>query len=248
MTSGAKDTSITAGADVTIQGTVENSSISGRKVRLDQVKGGKIEAGFKAALKHASNDAEGHRTTIKVGRMDLFERQLEANREVVNTMNSHLNQIRKLFGQDIIVRLGHSSTRKLLFEHLRRLRNRGVVNMSNDLIQSYIKLMEAVKPIKNVIAERRNIIEDLEMRFDEEKTHRPVVVISENVDDPVVVTINDKTTMIGHSKNGTAVTLSSDGNICTYSLPAPSARSNEAEEEDNDESPKKKKGGKKSKK
>jgi hypothetical protein len=247
MTSGAKDTTITAGADVTIHGTLENSCVSGRKVRLDLVKGGKIEAGFKAALKHASNDAEGHRTTIKVGRGDLYNKQLEANREVVNTMNSHLTQIQTLFGQDIIVRLGHSSTRKLLFEYLRRLRQRGVVNLSNDLIQSYIKLMEAVKPIQNVITERHDIIEELESRDREERAHRPVVVISENVDDPVVVSINDKTTMIGHSKNGTAITLAADGNMCTYSLPTPSHRIVEFEETETN-APKTKKNGKRRKK
>ncbi len=221
-TAGAKDASITAGADVNVHGLLENSNVSGRKIKLDHVKGSRVEAGYKVIIKQSSDSDAGGRTTIKLGREELYERQLEANREVAEEMTNHLDHIQRLFGQEIMTQLGSSNTRTLLFEFLRNLRSRGVVNISNDLIQSYIKLLEAVKPIKGVITEIAEVISDLELRADEEKTRKPIAVIAEKVMNPVVVTINDKTTVVGHSKNGSAVTLSPDGNICTYSLAAPS--------------------------
>lgn len=219
-----KDSRILAGDDVQLSGLVSNSEISGRTVKSGSIRGSKVEAGRKVFVQQAGNDAVGHKTTIRVGRDDFYRRKLESSKEVVERLKKNVEHIRKVFGDDVILRLTGGNHQQLLVEFMKKLRARGFPELDEEIIESLRRLLTSVAPLKEVLVEKNEEIETLQKKANDESASKPVVVIREKIQDPVDITINDKTQTIEPSEGGAAITATSDGEIKTYKLLAPSSK------------------------
>jgi len=218
-----KDSRILAGDDVQLSGLVSNSEISGRTVKSGRIRGSKVEAGRKVFVQEAGNDAVGHKTTIRVGRDDFYRRKLESSKEVVERLKQNVEHIRKVFGDDVILRLTGGNHQQLLVEFMKKLRARGYPELDEETIESLRRLLTSIAPLKEVLVEKNEEIETLQKKASDESASKPIVVIREKIQDPVDVTINDKTQTIEPGE-GAAITATSDGEIKTYKLPAPSSK------------------------
>ncbi|TKJ42192.1 hypothetical protein CEE37_00505 [candidate division LCP-89 bacterium B3_LCP] len=233
--SDAQNSTITAASDVNIKGDVVNSAISGRKVKMGDVSGSNIEVGYKVCFNRISDDEGGQKTEICVGRDSFYNKKLEANQEYIDNMSANLQHIGELFGEDVTARFNPSNIRTLLFDHLKRLRRRGLVNMNNELVKSFKKLLEAIKPIKNSIVNRAEVIDNLQKEASAESLNRPVIVARMGVKDPFEININGKKTTIEATDDGTAISINGDGDIIIHKLRPPSRREVNLESVDADQ-------------
>lgn len=219
-----KNAKILAGDDIQLKGIVQNSVISGRKVKSGSVKGSKIEAGQKVFIQEAGNDTSGRKTTIRVGRDDFYRRKLESNKEAIEILSKSIERIRKIFGDEVIRRLSGANHQQLLVEYMKRLHGRGYADLDEETIEPLRKLLSTVNPLQSVIAEKEDEIKTLQKKASDESAHKPIVVIRERIQDPVDVVIHDKRATVGASQQGTAVTISPRGDIKAYDLPEPSSK------------------------
>jgi uncharacterized protein (DUF342 family) len=211
---GAKDSVIHAQDEVSLDGVAENSEIAGRCVKILESLGSRIMASYKVQIQQAKTDAQGHRTTIRVGRGDFYASKVKASKEAIETMTTSLQRIQEFFGKDTVERLDQENTQKLLLDQMQQLKNKGQKQLSHEQVQSLKKLLDAIKPLQTILAENEEV-EVLQRKATEKDADRPVVIIRETMTDPVDVTLEDKTLTIPPTEGGVHVTLSDEGEMVT---------------------------------
>lgn len=215
---GAKDANISASQNVELRGLVENSEVSACRVDLNESKGSRIVADRKVTINQAGSDSAGKKTTIRVAWNEFYRQRLESNREAVNVLNTSLQRIEELFGNDVINTLDQSNAQRLLVKHLKRLRRQGYRDLDEDQIQSLKKLLQSVSPLRGIIAEKSDEMKTLQEKTSDGKARKPVVVIREKIQDDVEITLDGITQTIPPSERGLAITVSPEGSIRTYPL------------------------------
>ena len=221
---GARDAEIVAGEDVCLKGLVENSTVTGNRVEIDEVKGTNLVAGSKVTINRAGNDSSGRKTTIRIGRKDFYQKKLESHQEAVNAMQGSLRRIRDIFGSEIISKLGEANHQQLLIQHIKKFHRSGHNALDDETIKSFKELLQSVNPLQDVLAEKKNEIDALFEKASDEATCKPVIVIREKIQEPIDVTLNEKTQTIDSVEGGTAITGTEDGEFQTYKLLKPSKK------------------------
>jgi hypothetical protein len=78
--------------------------------------------------------------------------------------------------------------------------------------------MESVLPVKRIINDKIREIEELRLKADEKGPGKPVVLISEKINDSLSVTMDGKVANISPKDGGAMITPDSNGNICSRPL------------------------------
>jgi len=96
----------------------------------------------------------------------------------------------------------------------------GYGKLTPDQAQVLKILLEAFKPMKGVLAEKNDEIQNLLKKASAEDAEKPVVVIREKLCAPIEVTIDSETRSVGPTEVGVVVT-SDEGKLTTQSLTSP---------------------------
>jgi hypothetical protein len=144
---------------------------------------------------------------------------LRSSEGTVNDLLGSLNKIREFFGPDIIQRAGQGNVQRLLLEQLENLRS-GKNKLSSEQVQSVKKLLEAIKPLNNILEEKRSEISTLMQKANEEDSDKPIVIIREKIQDPIDITLDDASATLEPTDQGVMITVSDEGAITTQTLPA----------------------------
>ncbi|MCX6641341.1 MAG: FapA family protein [bacterium] len=217
----ANKAKISAQGDVTMNGIINQSEVSGSKIKAQEILGSKVEVGTRIEVGRIGNDASGQKTSILLGRKDFYNRQIEANRISIDAMSASVDRIRTVFGEEILGRLSHGNIHHLLLEHIKKLHGKGISELDEEEIQALKQLMESVVPLQNVLEERTEELQTLKKKALDENASRPIVVIREKLLDAVDVTLKNKTISVGPTEGGSAIKAEKDGSIKTYPLKEP---------------------------
>ncbi|MBU0519563.1 FapA family protein [bacterium] len=224
------DARISAGELINVKGLISNSDISGRDVILEEVEGSTIQAGRKVTIQKVKSSSDGRRTKIKVGRQDFYSRRMELNKQDITTIEANLDQIRRIFGGDVIEQLNEGQYHHVLVQHIKKLSRTGVRQIDNKTIESYRRLLESFRPMRKVIDEKSEEIKHLRVRSKKEKDSRPIIIFREKMQAPVDIVSGDKKTTVETSDTGKAVTTDKDGNFKQYDM-KPSSKQKQRENE-----------------
>jgi len=223
-----RDARITAGELVNVKGLISNSSISGKDINLEEVEGSTIQVGRKVTIQKVGPSLDGRRTKIKIGRQDFYSERLENNKKEIDSMESTLEQIKRIFGGDVIDQLNEGQYHHVLVQHIKKLSRAGIRKVDNKTIESYRRLLESFRPMKKVIDEKSEEMRYLRSRSKAEKESRPVIVFREKLQAPVDIVTGDKKTTVKPGNTGKTVTTDKDGNFRQYKM-KPSSKQKQKE-------------------
>ncbi len=216
---GAKDATLTARNMVELLGIAENSEISAEQVKILQSVGSNIIARYKVQMERAQNDAAGRRTTVRVGKKNYYTAKLKANREAINSLSTSLKRIQEIFGPETLAQVGKENLQLVFLRELENLRSRGYSKLSNDQVQCLKKLLDLVKPLRNVLAEKRDETEILRQKASEDDSDKPVVIIRERIQDPVDVILDEVAASLPPAPQGVVLSITEAGAIDLSLLP-----------------------------
>jgi uncharacterized protein (DUF342 family) len=216
---GATNARIQARDTVELKGTAENCDIRAETVKLLESLGSRIIASYKVQVECAKSDESGQRTTIRVGRKSYYENLLKSNQDEITQLHETLDKIKEYFGQGIIQRAEQEHTQRLFLEQLEAIQAGGQNRLTHEQAQSIKKLLDTIKPLNNILEEKRQETEILKQKASEPESERPMVIIREKITEPVEVTINSVTRTIESSQQGMTITTAKDGTITTTPLP-----------------------------
>ncbi len=222
-----KSTSITATNNIELSGRIDNCEISGSKVQIQNSRASRIIAGHKVTIKQISDTDE--KTTIKVGRKDLYEQKTQAASKTIQGLIPSLMKIKKIFGQEKIVELRPSTIQQVLMKHLKQLRL-SKTKLEEDNVNHLRRLLEAVDPLSAILTEKREEINYLQGKASEESSRKPIVVLRDKVDKPIDIKINDKHYQQGSTPQGVAIAMLPHGEIKSYDLRPPGRESSGLED------------------
>jgi uncharacterized protein (DUF342 family) len=197
--SDVKSTSIVASEDVEVHGIAENSTIVGRNVSAKGARGSNIVAGESLKLGHARSNQGGKKTTIEVGRKSFYLNKLESTLNDLKTLKTSYDKICCVFGDELIKKLVPSNQQWILIQHLRNIREGGGGKPDDKKVQCMKKLLDSLIPFKAIIHEKKAELNALKKRVKKESDRHPVVLIREQITDPVDITVNGNTTRINQN-------------------------------------------------
>ncbi len=194
--SDTKNTLVSAKENVDIRGIAENSEIIGTNVSVKSSQGSRIIAGKKITLGKATNDIEGRKTRIRVGRADYYQGKIDAGKREIEMMEASLKKIQAIFGEKIIHTVSNTNLQKTFIIYLRESRPKSGEEQDKMKVASLKKLLESVIPLKAMIKEKKAEVSKLEKRITRSSEDKPIVIIREEITDPVDITVNGDTLKI----------------------------------------------------
>lgn len=221
---GLENAVITADEDVNIKGIIQSSDVAAKEIKATKIEGSKVEAGQKIVVDRISNDSLRRRTTIKLGRKDYYQHKLKANQEAVVTMQESMEKIQEIFGPELITKLQGTNQQHLLIAFLKELRTRGVTNLDAETIETLKRLLNNVDPLRNIISEKEEEMDNIKQKAEEESDQKPIVVIRERIQDDIVVDINGKTNTVKSTSKGIVITVNEQGDIEICDIPTPKSK------------------------
>jgi uncharacterized protein (DUF342 family) len=217
---GALNANLQARDTVELAGSAENSDIRAETVKLLESLGSRIMASYKVQLSKAKDDTSGRRTTIRVGRKGYYNSLLKANEEEVQQLVQTLEKIGEFFGKEVLHRAHQEPLQRLFLEQLETLQNSATQKMTHDQAQSIKKLLEAIKPLRNILEEKRCEKESLLQKATEDDQEKPLVIIREKIQDPVEVTINEVTQTLEPTPDGVVIAGTNQASLLVRALDA----------------------------
>lgn len=181
---------IAAKDSIIIKGKVRNSSLTGDSVTAESISGTKIVSRQKVILDRIDADENDVLSTICVGMYDFFKQRIRENEIFIEKAYENLFRIELLVGREILEAVNDSNIQPMLMRVLAKMRhNRDPVSKSQ--VDVYRKLLESVPPTRELVAQKKEEIIELQKRIaDKETEEENVIVVRERMASRSVVSIN----------------------------------------------------------
>jgi len=217
-----ENSTISAESSIELHGAAENSDLTADYISVLESLGSRLQAHKKVLLRRASSDASGRRTTIRLNKNHFYASKLEAEMQEIDAISASLAKLKEFFGAETWIRTARENPQRLMLAELKRLRNTGHQRLTAPQVHALKMLLEAINPLRLVLAEKNEEYRTLLQKADEEDAERPVVLIHEKICDPVDIAVADATHTLNPTETGLVVTATNDGQIETQPLPADS--------------------------
>ncbi|MBC8277387.1 MAG: DUF342 domain-containing protein [FCB group bacterium] len=156
---------IVAEGKLTIKGTAENSYISGNVVYVNNAVGCTIVAGDKIEVNNVEAGNGGFIGKFKAGKKGHLTEISQENRKFINYAENNLDNLKKLFGADIIQSLKSANISQAILKHMENLRKAGNQDITKEQRNAFLQLLEAVSPLKELMSDKRHSLKTIERRL-----------------------------------------------------------------------------------
>jgi uncharacterized protein (DUF342 family) len=208
---------IHAQGDVTIDGDVHGSNVSGDRIRGRTATGSRFVARRGVTLDRVGADEGGVMSTICVGMQEFFKQRLVENRQFLEMARANLERIQLIIGEDLFERVDNTNVQTILMRFLARL-HLDSNSRARQQVDVYRKLIESVPPTRALIAQKKRECEDIARKLSEPKTEGDgMIIVNERIASPTIVSVNGFQGHVGASSapvhiesNGEEVVVKSD--------------------------------------
>ncbi len=184
---------LSASGTVVIDGASIASTIIGRDVHIDNIRGGNITAGHSLTVNTLGADEDGISATICIATRDFLQNKINENNSFLDAAKSNLLRLNRLFSEDIVKEVIPQNVQQMLMKFISNQRKDGKPPSSQREIDAYKVLLNSIEPLRRLIFEKELENIRLQRQMRQSSLEKKSVVVKEKVTARTKVTIDHKT-------------------------------------------------------
>ncbi|NQS98939.1 MAG: DUF342 domain-containing protein [candidate division Zixibacteria bacterium] len=183
-------TRLVAEGKLVVKGTAKNSDLFGHEVFVNLVIGCNITAGDKIEVNSVQADEKGFTARLQAGLTHHLEEIVTMNEKFIESANTSLDKLEKVFGERIIRAAGTTNITQMLIIHAENLKKMGIHITTQEKRETVKRLIGTIGPIQELIKEKKESIHLIGRKKVKGFISNPKIIVNSGVEKEVQVDID----------------------------------------------------------
>lgn len=203
-----KGSRISASGTVVVKGEAINSTVVGRDIHIDQLRGGSITAAQSLTVNELGSDENGVTAAICIAAKDFLQNKINENNDFLAAAQANLSKLTILFGEDIAREVIPQNVQQQLLKFVSNLKKDGIMHVSQVQMETYKKLLTSIEPLRRLILEKELENVRLQKQLRQSSADKRLVVVKERITAKTKVSIESRDYVLDPKEGKTELSVS----------------------------------------